>query len=137
MALSELELEGVYRTMAAYIARRRPRPDIRNELDIGYSIENQSIIVHEDRRLYDGSRMIEPVAKAMWVKTQRAWKVFWMRADLRWHRYEPLATARTLDKVLEEIDADPYGCCWGYASARASRCVRRTLTRILPLPYTD
>lgn len=113
MALSELELAGVHRTMAAYIARRRPRPEIRNELDIGYSIENQSIIVHEDRRLYDGSWMIEPVAKTTWVKTQRIWKVFWMRADLRWHSYEPLATARTLDKVLEEIDADPYGCFWG------------------------
>jgi len=113
MALSELELAGVNRTMTAYIARRRPRPEIRNELDIGYSIENQSIIVHEDRQLYDGSRMIEPVAKATWVKTQRTWKVFWMRADLRWHSYEPLAIARTLDKVLEEIDADPYGCFWG------------------------
>ncbi|WP_368643330.1 DUF3024 domain-containing protein [Castellaniella ginsengisoli] len=113
MALSELELARVHRTMGAYIARRRPRPEIRDELDIGYSVENQSVIVHEDRRLYDGSRMIEPVAKVTWVKTQRIWKIFWMRADLRWHGYEPLAAARTLDKVLEEIDADPYGCFWG------------------------
>lgn len=113
MAFSELELARVHRTMAAYIARRRPRPEIREELDIGYSVENQSVILYEDRRLYDGSRLIEPVAKATWVKTQMAWKILWMRADLRWHSYEPLLKVRTLDKVLEGVDADPYGCFWG------------------------
>jgi hypothetical protein len=113
MALSELELAGVHRTMAIYIARRRPRPEIRDRLDIGYSVENQSIILHEDRRSYDGSRLIAPVAKVTWIKAQSTWKVFWMRADLRWHRYEPLVTTRTLDNVLDEIDADPYGCFWG------------------------
>ncbi len=75
MAFSELELARVHRTMTAYIARRRPRPEIREELDIGYSLEGQSVIIHEDRRLYDGSRILEPVAKATWVKTQKTWKV--------------------------------------------------------------
>ncbi|WP_410171229.1 DUF3024 domain-containing protein [Brachymonas denitrificans] len=59
--------------------------------------------------LCNGLKVCSPDAN----KTQRTWKVFWMRADLRWHSYEPLAIARTLDKVLEEIDADPYGCFWG------------------------
>ena len=113
MAFSELELARVHRTMAAYIARRRPRPEIREELDIGYSVEGQSVIIHEDRRRYDGSRILEPVAKATWVKTQKVWKIFWMRADLRWHGYEPLAQVHTLDDVLAGVDADPYGCFWG------------------------
>lgn len=62
---------------------------------------------------YDGSRSLQPVAKATWVKTQKVWKIFWMRADLRWHGYEPLARVRTLDDVLSGVDADPYGCFWG------------------------
>ncbi|HET8700935.1 MULTISPECIES: DUF3024 domain-containing protein [Alcaligenaceae] len=113
MAFTELELARVHRTMTAYIAQRRPRPEIRAQLDIGYSVESQSVIIHEDRQLYDGSRLLEPVAKATWVRTQKVWKIFWMRADLRWHSYEPLARVRTLNQVLEGIDADPYGCFWG------------------------
>lgn len=31
--------------------------------------------------------MESPVAKATYVKTQNIWKVYWMRADLRWHAY--------------------------------------------------
>lgn len=113
MAFSELELARVHRTMESYIVRRRPRPEIRQQLDIGYAVENQSVILYEDRQLYDGSRLLEPVAKATWVRTKKVWKIFWMRADLRWHSYEPLAKVRTLDKVLEGVDADPYGCFWG------------------------
>ena len=113
MAFSELELARVHRIMTHYIARRRPRPEIRDQLDIGYVVEGQSVIIHEDRQLYDGSRLLEPVAKATWVRTQKVWKIFWMRSDLRWHGYEPLAQVRTLDKVLEGVDADPYGCFWG------------------------
>lgn len=113
MAFSELELVRVNRIMTPYLARRRPPPEIREELDIGYCVQGQSVIIHEDRRLYDGARLLEPVAKATWVRTQKVWKIFWMRADLRWHSYEPLPKARTLDKVLEGVDADPYGCFWG------------------------
>lgn len=113
MAFSELELARVHRTMASYIARRRPSPEIREQLDIGYTVQGQSVIIHEDRQLYDGSRLLEPVAKATWVRTQKVWKIFWMRADLRWHSYEPLAKVRTLDNVLAGVDADPYGCFWG------------------------
>lgn len=113
MAFSELELAKVRRTMDAYIERRRPRPEIRHELDIGYAIEGQSVTLHEDRRLYDGSRILEPVAKATWVKTQKVWKIYWMRADLKWHSYDPVPQVQSLDKVLAGIDADPYGCFWG------------------------
>ena len=113
MAFSELELARVHRIMTHYIARRRPRPEIRDQLDIGYVVEGQSVIIQEDRRMSDGSRLLEPVAKATWVRTQKVWKVFWMRADLRGHSYEPLAQASTLEKVLEGVDADPYGCFWG------------------------
>lgn len=76
MVFSELELARVHRTMTPYIAGRRPRLAIREELDIGCSVEGQSVIIHEDRRLYDGTRLLEPVAKAMWVRVQKVWKIF-------------------------------------------------------------
>ena len=45
-------------------------------------------------------------------KTQQCWKVFWKRADLKWHGYEP-ATVATIDDFLTVVDQDTYCCFWG------------------------
>jgi hypothetical protein len=48
-------------------------------------------------------RIIEDaVAKATYVKTQRVWKVYWQRADLKWHRYDPDPEVDSLDEFLCE-----------------------------------
>ncbi|HYP68298.1 MAG TPA: DUF3024 domain-containing protein [Thiobacillaceae bacterium] len=41
--------------------------------------------------------MESPVAKATYVKTQGMWKVYWMRADLKWHGYAPAPKVQTVD----------------------------------------
>lgn len=69
----------------------------------------------EVRPAYNGkNRTIEhPVAKAKWIGTEKAWRLFWMRADLKWHTYEPAARFKTIAKILDEVDRDPYGCFFG------------------------
>ena len=52
-----------------------------------YSIEGQSVVLLEKRRLMDGEMIERPFAKATWVKSQEVWKLYWQRADLRWHSY--------------------------------------------------
>jgi hypothetical protein len=41
------------------------------------------------------------------------WKVFWKRADLKWHGYEPTAAVPSIEQFLAVVDADPYGCFFG------------------------
>lgn len=113
MAFSELELQRIKRVVGEFVEGRRPRPEIRNQLDIVYSIDGQSVLIQEDRLSYDGSRILEPVVKTTWVKSQRIWKIFWMRADLKWHRYDPLPQVRTLEEFVAEVDANPCCCFWG------------------------
>jgi len=43
MAISEFEIKRVEKTMEGYLDRARPPVHIRNELDIGYRIANQSV----------------------------------------------------------------------------------------------
>lgn len=43
------------------------------------------------------------MAKATYVKKSGIWKVFWMRADLKWHRYEPVPEVSTLDEFLRIV----------------------------------
>jgi len=57
--------------------------------------------------------MEHAVAKATYIKSRRIWKIYWMRADLKWHRYDPLAAVSTIDDLIVEVDRDPYGCFLG------------------------
>lgn len=53
------------------------------------------------------------MAKTTFVKTENCWKIFWMRADLKWHGYEPDVKVKTLSKFLEVVIEDKYACFFG------------------------
>ncbi len=36
-----------------------------------------------------------------------------MRADLKWHRYEPVPEVNSLDEFLKIIEEDAYSCFYG------------------------
>jgi hypothetical protein len=115
MAFSELEQKRIEKVVEAYVEQKRPPPHIRAKLDIGFRLKGQSIEIFEIRPYWrDESQIIEQsVAKATYVKTQDHWKVFWKRADLKWHGYEPKARVRKIEDFLKVVDDDAYGCFWG------------------------
>jgi hypothetical protein len=47
------------------------------------------------------------------VKTQRLWKVFWRRADLNWHRYDPKPEVASLEEFVALVGADKHACFFG------------------------
>ncbi|NVK43528.1 MAG: DUF3024 domain-containing protein [Oceanospirillaceae bacterium] len=53
-----------------------------------------------------------PVAKATYLNTQNLWKLFWQRADVEWHGYEPNLTIPSLKEFLAVVDVDECGCFW-------------------------
>ena len=62
----------------------------------------------------DSSKTIEPnIAKATFVRKRSIWKIYWERADLKWHSYDPLAEVSSVDEFFAEVEADPCGCFWG------------------------
>jgi len=115
MALNDLERKRVERALERFLAKRRPPPHIRPDLDIGYRITGQSVEILEIRPQWDDRSVIRqhPIAKATYVRTQDVWKVFWKRANLKWHGYEPAAAVPSIEKFLAVVDADPYGCFFG------------------------
>jgi hypothetical protein len=115
MAISEFEIKRVEKIMEGYLARARPPVQVRNELDIGYRIENQSVELFEIRPAFrDPDKKIEcAIAKATYVKREGIWKIYWMRADLKWHRYEPVPEADSLEEFLSVIEDDHHGCFFG------------------------
>lgn len=115
MAFSEFETKRLEKVVGAFIERRRPPPHIRPELDLAYRINGQSVEIFEVRPRWRGvpEEMEHPVAKATYVKTQEVWRVFWMRADLKWHGYPPALRVPTIEKFLALVSEDKHACFFG------------------------
>lgn len=115
MAIDTLQTLEVIEAMENFIARKRPPEHIRPKLDIGYKIENQSIIVFEIRPRWDNPAVImeHSVAKTTYVKSKNHWKIFWMQADLKWHSYPPKPTVKSVKQFIKLVEEDRHHCFWG------------------------
>ena len=115
MALTELERKRYEKAVSKFIEARRPPPHLRPKLDLSYRFERQSVEILEVRPDYrEPSETIEnSVAKATYVKRAEEWRIYWQRADLKWHRYEPYPTASSIEEFLAVVDEDAYCCFFG------------------------
>ena len=116
MAFSEFETKRCELIVQRYLDSRSPPPHIRPELDFGCRVIGQSVKMFEIRPVWrgkPGEKMERPFAKATYVKTKRTWKVYWQRADLKWHRYDPASEVKDLEDFLAVVQQDEYGCFYG------------------------
>lgn len=102
-------------TLQRYIQQIRPPEDVRNQLDIGYKREGQDIFIEEIRPQWDDPKKIHhyPYAKIKHIKSRQHLKLYWQRASLKWELYKPFPESSHLQKLLDVIDEDSYGCFKG------------------------
>lgn len=115
MALSEFETRKYEKLVGDFIERRRPPLHVRKELDLGFRVKGQSVEIFEIRPMWRQPDKIieEAVAKATYVRSKKVWKVYWQRADLKWHRYDPDPEVYSLEEFLNIVDRDEYACFFG------------------------
>jgi len=115
MAFTESELVPIREAMADFIARHRPPETMRHRLDLDWRIEGQSVVVFNVRAalLAPGRKIEEAVAKATYVRRAKEWKIYWQRADLKWHSYPPYPAAVLFEEFLAVVEEDESGCFWG------------------------
>lgn len=115
MAISEFEIKRLEKLVGQYVQKIRPPARIRNELDIDFRIRQQSVEILEVRPAWnDPSKKLEHnVAKATYVKSTGMWKVYWQRADLKWHSYQPKPMVATIEEFLAVVEEDQHGCFFG------------------------
>jgi hypothetical protein len=115
MTIDTLQTLEVIEAMENFLARKRPPKHIRAQLDIGYKIENQSITIFSIRPQWNNPEIIRehPAAKTTFVKSKNHWKLFWMRADLKWHPYPPKPTVRSVKEFAKLVEEDRHHCFWG------------------------
>ena len=115
MTLTEFEIKRCEKLVAEFIQKRRPPPHIRKEVDLAFRIAGQSIEIYEIRAHWReaGKTLEHPIAKATYNKSKRNWKVYWQRADLKWHGYEPHLEAASIEEFLGLVEKDDHGCFFG------------------------
>ncbi len=114
MALSEVETKRYEKLVKAYCDNKYPA-HIRNELYLNYEIQDQSIILFTVRPQWNNpSETVKGmIAKATYVKSIKIWKLYWQRADLKWHGYEPKPEVKSVEEFLEIVKADKHACFYG------------------------
>lgn len=113
--VSNLQVLDIIEVMEAFLERMRPPEEMRSKLDLAYKIEGQSVIIYEVRPRWKNPTEFSEheVSKVTFVKAKNEWKVFWLRADLKWHAYKTTATIKTLESFANLVEADAHGCFWG------------------------
>ena len=60
-----------------------------------------------------GADIEESLAKVQYVRSRGVWRLFWKRADGKWHGYPPHPEAASLAEALQVIDQDANACFFG------------------------
>ena len=115
MAFTNEQYEVIKTMMNAYINSHRPPAYIRAQLDIGWRMENQTLILYEIRPDWTKPSEICHIeyAKAVWVERQQEWHIYWLLSNMKWLRYEGLESTVNLQRFLIEVEEDPKGCFHG------------------------
>lgn len=115
MSLSEFEIKRVEKIVGQFVVRRRPVKEKRSKLDLSFRISDQSFEIFDIRPQWDDpTQKIEgSIAKATFVKSTKRWKLYWKRADMKWHGYEPFRESDSIEEILEVINQDKHGCLGG------------------------
>jgi hypothetical protein len=105
----------IIQLMERYITSIRPEPKIRPQLDMGYELTGNSVFLLEIRPAWNNPQDIlkHPYAKATFVQSKNVWKIYWMRANLKWYPYDPNPIVKNLKDFLKIVDEDAYGCFKG------------------------
>ena len=115
MSFSEFEIKKIQKVIGRYVDENRPPAEIRDKVDLSFRIDRQSVVIFEIRPLWDNpeEKIEEPIAKATYVKSQKLWKIYWQRADSKWHRFDPDPEVASIDEFIDIVERDEFACFYG------------------------
>lgn len=102
--------------MKNFVESLRPKdPEVRKQLDVGYSYDGKVIILFEIRPFWMDPSKVQHLefAKLRYTETRKQWSLYWMRASGKWELYQPSPHSAHLDALLEVIKEDELSCFFG------------------------
>lgn len=114
MPFSEIEVKKIDDRVGAFCKKRVPA-HLKDAISLEYRVKGYDVEIFEQRPHWrEPEETVEaPVAKIKYVRKWNEWRLYWQRADLKWHAYEPLSSSKDLKELVDEVDSDPYACFFG------------------------
>jgi hypothetical protein len=114
MAFSELELKRIEQTIGDFCRKRSPA-HLKDKLRLEYAVKGYEVVMFERRPRWDNKNewTESSVAKLKFIRSANKWRLYWQRADLKWHEYPGQSSSDRINDLLREIDADPMACFFG------------------------
>jgi Protein of unknown function (DUF3024) len=93
----------------------RPPIDIRDQLDIGYKFQNQTLEIFEIRPRWNDQSIIDQhsFAKAKFIKSKSIWRIYWLRANGNWELYKPIPEVQQISEFFKAVDEDKHNAFKG------------------------
>ena len=94
---------------------RRPPLRLRDKVREGQRFTGHAIKLFLVRPAFNrpGEHVEESIAKIQYARTRNVWRIFWKRADGKWHGYEPSPEVGSLADALRTVDEDAHHCFFG------------------------
>jgi hypothetical protein len=114
MALTQLEHKRIDRTVGE-LCRRHSPIELADSLRFVHRIEGRAVSIYEERPPWrgDGPWTSHGVARFRFSRVSGLWTLYWLRQDLKWHRYLPVPPSADLGILVAVVEADEYGAFFG------------------------
>ena len=114
MPISSFERRRVSKMLGEYCEQRIPT-HVRNQLELGFRFEGNSVVLYERRPPWRGKGpwTESAVAKFRYFVGRQEWELYCRDRYERWHRYELIGPSRVFDDLLSEVEEDPTAIFWG------------------------
>lgn len=111
MAFNDIEVANIKRCMDFFMEKRRPHKFIRDEVDLIYEMQDQSVIIKEVRNIM--GRIVEShIAMISFIPSQNGWKLFRLNGWGEWEDTHDGFIA-TFSIAIKIVDDDSVGYFFG------------------------
>ena len=114
--MSRPEVEFAAKLVERYAAGK-VAAEVQKEVRLGVETVANSITIWECRLPwrpeYGPEWTRKGIARFRYSPSERLWTVYWMRSDLKFHRYALVGPQSGIGPLLDEVARDPHACFWG------------------------
>ena len=124
MAFSELELKRIEQTVGEFCQKRSPA-HLKDKVRLEYSVKGHEVVIVERRPRWDNRNewTDSPVAKLKCIRSANKWRLYWQRADLKWHEYPGSSSSDRISDLVQEIDADHWPASLSKVTQQNKSCL--------------
>jgi hypothetical protein len=114
--VSRSEVEFAAKLVERYTAAKVPA-EVQDQVRLEVETAGNAITIWECRPPwrpeYGPEWTRKGIARFRYSPSAKSWTVYWMRSDLKFHRYTLVDPQSGIGPLLDEVARDPHACFWG------------------------